>query len=120
MLKEGIEAGPYHFDDVFGLYCEGEHRQAFVMNYITHEGLDPTNPHLAFAAMFELVVDRSQGRSHHSQWIQPKKTVVSASVVIHVFNISDVSTKTVSGSLYAGWFRVHGSSLMKIKNSEAL
>ena len=110
-LTQGIEPGMMHFEDYFGVYCEGEHRQPCVWNYMTHESLDSEHPFHLYAAMFELCVDRSVGRTHHSQWIQPKDSVIITGVYIHVFNVLDVFSKIDHGGTMSGWLRVSEASM---------
>lgn len=116
-LKNGIEPGKNHFENLYGVYCEREARQSSVWNYMTHQNLDPENPNHFYAAQWELLVDRSGGvgRTHHSQWIQPKNSVVQVAVIIHVFNILDIFTATPEGGNYSGWFRVHDPCLTKLR-----
>ena len=110
-LIQGIEPGMMHFEDLYGVYCEGEHRQSSVFNYMTHESLDSENPFHLYAAMFELCVDRSVGRTRHCQWIQPKDSVFVTGVYIHVFNFLDFFSPTAHGGTMAGWLRVSEASM---------
>ena len=116
-LTKGIEPGASHFENHYGVYCEGGHRQSSIWNYMTHESLDSEHPLLLYAAMFELLVDRTPniGRTHHFQWIQRKDSVIFTGVYIHVFNVLDVFTPMDHGGSMSGWLRVADSSVLALQ-----
>ena len=78
---------------------------------MTHESLDSENRFHLYAGKFELFVNRTVGRTHHSQWIQPKDSVIITAVYIHVFNFLDIFSKTEHGGTMSGWLRVSEASM---------
>ena len=53
------------------VYSEGIHRIGSCWQYATHTSTPGLNPSPFFAVIFELHVDRSQGRTQRNQWLQP-------------------------------------------------
>ena len=76
-----------------------------------------------WAGLVELVVDRSKGTMHHSQWIQPPGSFFLSRIYIHVFNVLDVyepilDSPAGAGHSCAGWFRIEKDSLETLQDTD--
>ena len=77
--------------NVHGLYCEGMPRRECVMRYMTHAWEESLPKWCAAAAMMELMVDRSDTKVIHSQWVQQNLgSIAITAVIIHVVDLRKV------------------------------
>ena len=61
---------------------------------------------LGWSVVYELIVDRNQGKTIHHQWSQPPESVAIVGAYIHGINILNARDKG-----FGGWFRFHTSWL---------
>jgi hypothetical protein len=109
IVSEGFRCGPNTTAQRRGVYMEGTARKLSTYNYITHEHvalLPHVSPLYQFGAVFELIADRSKGRSIHGQWVQPLKSFYIDGLYLHAFDLFSLYEAT-----YMGWFRCHIPSL---------
>ena len=108
ILSQGLMRGPSVTGDKPGVYCEGHHRRACCLNYMTHmKSSACPNKSIVWSVLLDLLVDRRRGRSIHSQWVQDQGSVIIQGYYVHALNVSDAINKG-----FLGWFRVYDRTLL--------
>jgi hypothetical protein len=115
ILSEGFRRGPHVTGNRKGIYM-GAHRKLQVLNYVTHESAMTRRAHplQQFGVVFELLADRSRGRTIHSQWVQPLKTFQIDGMYLHCFDPFSLYLQN-----YMGWFRCHVPTLEHLATTAA-
>jgi hypothetical protein len=109
IVSGGFRCGPNITAQHRGVYMEGTVHKLSTYNYITHEHvalLPHVSPLHQFGAVFELIADRSKGRSIHGQWVQPLKSFYLDGLYLHAFDLFSLYEAN-----HMGWFRCHIPSL---------
>ena len=102
IVARGPDTGPHSIVNKPRVHCEGSHRKACTLGYMTHVHIQGLNPMWMWAAQLECLVDRSRGGTKHRQWTQEHGSVHVVGINLHVFNLKDGYKKG-----FVGWFKVH-------------
>ena len=99
----GLKVGPSCHENKIGVYCERESRKYSCMNYASHQMFFPGTGYLN-RVIFELMVDRSVGRTIHEQWVQSPDSIIITGIYTHMVNVVDLYKNG-----FVGWYRIHHS-----------
>jgi len=107
--RHGFRKGPSCTGGTLGVFCEGAHRCANTMTYMTHQRQpdgDP-NPFHVWGVSYQLLVDRSckldSKKKHRGQWLQTENSISLKGLVIHGYNVLSSYDKVPH---CLGWLRV--------------
>ena len=111
ILEDGLKVGVSSTGGLTGCYFEQQRRkECSFVTYATHK-LTNAEDGIATACMLEAMVDRSVGRTVHSQWVQQPGSFVLTGVYTHQVSVTKLYTKG-----FLGWFRMHESVYSKLKS----
>ena len=69
ILRGGLRPATNQTQMMEGVYCEKSARRKGTLSYISHVPISGAHPMLWWGCVFELLVDRSRGKTVHGQWV---------------------------------------------------